>query len=272
MNFGVHENISPAQLKLKYPSGTPLMTREFVSGIQGPSADLRVKVKAVCQPSWDAGLTPMVSFKTDPVATGNGKNDNQIRALGEYLLGKPRTLVIWYHEPEDNMSGATFKKAFNRVQGLMNAIPVGYSAMGYQWRPSSTTTRDPRAWQVEADFLCADVYSGRSFPETAILPEHSGFKRWHQEIVVPQPETFWGLSERGWDRGSDSVRAAQIARECEWLKGSSAAFWIYWNTPGTEGADTLVNGPLATTALKKVIAPPKLKICPTCGGSGTVPV
>jgi LysM repeat protein len=262
MQVGVHEAISESQLKVKYP-GVKL-TREFVSGVQSVGTDLRVKVERVAKGSWDNGLTPVVSIKTNPNDTYAGKYDAAIANLGDWLRGKPETWLIWYHEPEDDMNGVTFSRAFKRFRDVLRRVttrvPVGYSAMAYQWRPSSRSTGHPADWRVEADFYSCDVYSGGSFSDQFILPEHPGFVRWYKELVyrVPLGEQLWGITERGWKSGGDAARAQHIGRERNWLLKPEGGYtrpthYIYWNTTGTEDNPNLVNGPQATKALQQLV-------------------
>lgn len=258
--MGVHDDVSPAELKQRYPGVRA--TREFVSGVQGTSADLRKKYDAVAKASWAADLVPFVSIKTDPAKTAEGRYDARFRELAEWLAGKPDSYFVWYHEPEDDMSGPTFAKAFKRVRDVMKAadpdVRVGYSAMAYQWRSSSRSTKDPAPWRVAADFYGADTYSGGTQPGTAILSEHGPHLRWYDELVLKTPgaATRWGLTERGFKKtASDERRARDIDRETAYLQGLSTrpSFYLYWNTPGTEGDPDLVNGPKAQAAVARMV-------------------
>lgn len=263
--MGVHENVSPAKLKTKYPGVQA--TREFVSGIQAPGVDLRRKYDAVAKQSWDAGLVPFVSIKTDPVKTADGKYDVRFRELATWLKGKPNTYFIWFHEPENDMSGPTFAKAFKRVRDVMKTanpnVKVGYSAMAYQWDSSRSSTKDPKPWRVTADFYGVDTYSGGNQPATAILPEHKSHVRWYDELVrkTPGAAAKWGLTERGFkNTKSDAKRAADIDRETAYLEGltqnssvTRPSFYLYWNTAGTEGDPNLINGPKAEAAVARMI-------------------
>jgi len=263
--MGVHDGVSPAQLKQRYPGVEA--TREFVDGVQSPRTDLRRKYDAVARKSWAAGLIPFVSIKTDPVKTGNGAYDARFRELAKWLETKPETYFIWYHEPEDNMSGPTFAKAFKRVRDVMKAadpsVKVGYCAMAYQWGSSRAATKNPAPWRVAADFYGVDTYSGGTQPSTAILSEHKSHQRWYDELIrkTPGADTKWGLTERGFKgTKSDQQRAKDIDRETALLKGLKASstftlptFYLYWNTPGTEGDSDLINGPKAQAAVARMV-------------------
>ncbi|TWD84410.1 hypothetical protein FB561_5597 [Kribbella amoyensis] len=263
--MGVHDDVSPTELEQRYPGVEA--TREFVNGEQGTGVDLRKKYDAVAAKSWDAGLIPFVSIKTDPVKTGNGRFDRRFRELAVWLKDKPDTYFIWYHEPENNMSGPTFAKAFKRVRDVMKAVnpgvKVGYSAMAYQWDDSRSRTKDPKPWRVAADFYGVDTYSGGSQPGTAILTEHESHRRWYDELVLKTPgaASKWGLTERGFKgTKSDGARASDIDRETKYLSGltptskvTRPAFYLYWNTKGTEGDPDLVNGPKARAAVARMV-------------------
>src|SRR5690606_22818537 len=119
--------------------------------------------------------------------TKRGKWDQHFRDLGAWMGsgrgGQGRVRLIWWHEPEDDLTPYQFYTAFNRVREQVkhgwSDGRVCYAAMTYQWRPGSDTTQWSGWTKAEADEYCADVYSGRSFPLTDILPEHPGFARWH---------------------------------------------------------------------------------------------
>ncbi|MET9272289.1 hypothetical protein [Kribbella sp. NPDC003557] len=173
----------------------------------------------------DAGLIPFVSIKTAPKATGAGQYDGRLRDLAVWLKDRPDTYFIWYHEPENDMDGPTFAKAFKRVRDVMKAanpqVKVGYSAMAFQW---------------------------------------DGHVRWYREVVqkTPGAASKWGLTERGFKRTkSDQARANEIDRESTYLDdlpaGSRPAFYLYWNTKGTEGDPDLVNGPKARAAVARMV-------------------
>lgn len=254
MLFGVHEG---GDVTAKYPGVK--IDRVFIGGIQDASVNLATKVLNAAKPSWDRGLTPIVSFKTPPATTAAGSYDVKIKDVARAVAGHPPLSIVWYHEPEDNMTGKAFSSAFHRVRGLLKDVDprlsVGYAANSYQWRSGASKTATPADWRVEADFYGNDVYSGGWQPDTAILSEHAGFNRWYTQIVqTMNAEDRWGLTERGWKDPDDTRRAGTIRREMEWLKTSGCSFYVYWNTTGTENDPKLLNGPLATQALKDAAA------------------
>lgn len=232
--FGVHDHRSYASTKQVFPK--TVHVREFVSGELSTSSDLVGKINRLAAPAFSAGLIPWISFKLRPSDVAAGRWDAKLRAVGAEVDSRVR--LIPYHEPEDDMSPSRFTAMFNRVATRVKSAARGhrlvYSAMAYQFRPGSSTTADPAAWfPTGADVYAADVYSGRSEPLTAILPDHPGFKRWNRYRPKTKP---WAVTERGFITGSRfRERADQIAREAAWLKTSGCAVYIYWNSEGTEG-------------------------------------
>jgi hypothetical protein len=255
---GVHAKMTPADLNATYPG--VVYTREFVSGTlinPGDVAGLIRKVQALCDPAWAVGQTPIVSVKLDVDQVTNGKWDSTLQDLGAWLSRRPQMILIVHHEPEDDMTAVKFVPYFNRARHMLKlgypALQVMYAAMAYQWAPGRAAggsiagrTDDPAAWaKVEADLYGIDVYSGRSFPLTAILPEHLGFIRWHIHMIGNTGRK-WIVTERGFEASAadSDRRALTISRETDWLTSGAAAAmgcigYVYWDTPGTESSTTL---------------------------------
>lgn len=245
--FGVHEKCAPADTMAAYPGA--LHTREFftTSGEIRPGTDLIAMLHQTADPTWQVNGTPVVSLKFKPADVTAGLWDAPCRKLGAELARCPKCYVIFYHEPEDNYLGNVMAPTFNRVRANLklghDSLPVCYCAGSYSWRPGDLTDRrrtaDVVSWQsIQADLYLCDVYSGNSFPSNAILPEHSGFARWKQEIVDPFPGRKWGIGERGWMAGPG--RVATMQRELDWLLGlndPNFQMYLLWNTPGAEGQD-----------------------------------
>ncbi len=248
---GVHELREPATVKAAYP-GT-VLTREFIAGVQTVPRSLLDKANAVCRPSWMAGLTPMYSVKLDVAQVAAGRWDGPLTELAQWHSQQPDAYLIPWHEPEDDLTALQFARMFNRVAEVMRAanplIRLVYAAMAYQWATRSSggsiagRTDSPADWRaVDADHFAADVYSGRSFPLRAILPEHAGFARWHDEIVGDRP---YMVTERGFETLTDhQARAEHIRREAQWLAtdpvGQRCRAYVYWNTTGTEESKGLL--------------------------------
>lgn len=243
---GVHEAFEPEVTADRFPGAR--WTRDFVAGPDGTNlpasttADQLVsKVLAKVGP---ALATPaggcLMSLKLDLVAAAAGAWNSRLLAVGRALAGL-NVIVTIDHEPEDTYRAPVFDRGFTAARGALKLgcpdLDVAYCAMSYQWRPGSLTTTDPAPWaQVEADLYLIDVYSGKNFRGTAILPEHPGFRRWHAEVVAKFPGRRWGIAERGWL--ADPGRPATIDREADWLTtdpvGQTCEVYIVWATGGTE--------------------------------------
>lgn len=244
--LGVHESAKPADTTSRIPGAR--WGREFVSKRGGgplPESttedQLVQKVLAKVRPHTDAAGGCVVSIKADMVSVGKGRWDSRFTAVGHALDGL-NALVIPWHEPENDLRPAVFVPAHNRAleafKAGSGALEVGYAGMAYQWQPGSTTTTDVTAWAADlhADLYLADVYSGQTFPATAILPEHPGWVRWYTEMIAAHPGRRWGIAERGIIAGP--TRSATILREGDWLAsdliGQACELYLWWNTGGTE--------------------------------------
>lgn len=270
---GVHDDRDGAALLRVFPGVR--YTRVFVAGqLSDPNVDLITKVRNVCADSWANGLIPIVSIKLNPAQVIAGRWDTKLRDLGAWLTQRPTTLVSFWHEPEDDWPASTFVPYFNTARDRLHdggpGIAVVYAAMAYQWAPGTRPgtslrghTDDPAAWAaVQADIYAVDVYSGRSFPLDAILPEHAGFARWYQHMIAAVPGRRWMAAERGFeaDAAHSALRAATIRREGEWLLTTAPTThpgcvgWVYWATGGTEESSTLPLDPAGEAAVHDVVA------------------
>jgi hypothetical protein len=201
--------------------------------------------------SADGGV--YVSFKPLLSDLNSGKWKTYLNQLGAWLHDYPSVAVIVWHEPENDMRGDQFTALFNRARteikdGWADAR-VAYAAMAYQWRPGGKATPDAGfAGAVADEYLC-DVYSGVSFPATAILPNHAGWLGWFSTIVAPRlagGELVYGVAERGF-QGDPAVVSAAIQAEADWLRAKVAGYdgkdtskcppsvYLAWSTAGTEG-------------------------------------
>lgn len=249
MRAGVHTDLPPDAIFERVPGAS--VTRHFIrgpepDGLLEPGYDLISEIDEVCQDTWDAEGLPVVSFKLRPEDVLEGLWDVELAGVAEYLRRTPPAPLIPHHEPEDDYKtepeAIEFVRSFNYIRTHIHAVninlPVAYCAMGYQWRPGSTTTAHSHVWrQVDADLYLCDVYSGNSFDPTLILPDHPGFARWKSEVIDRHPGRAWGVGERGILAGP--TRADTIDRETDWLlgPGASCKFYLWWNTPGTEGEE-----------------------------------
>ncbi len=264
---GVPDDRSQEQVKAAFP-GT-VYTREFIPGVLSGPKSLVPAAERICRPSWNAGLTPMFSFKLNLSETAGGKWDGPLIELAQWLATQPDAKVIPWHEPEDDMTGREFAVWFNRVAGKMRGansrLKMVYAAMAYQWAMKSNGTSSiggrtdtPGDWRaVEADVFAVDAYSGRSFQLTSILPQHPGFLRWMNQIVDGRE---YMVTERVFETATvHQERAYQIRREADWLLthpvGPRCRAWLYWNTAGTEeSASLLLDKQHGEPALRDAVA------------------
>jgi hypothetical protein len=245
---GIRDGRTPAVVTQRFPGVQ--VGREFVAGEIG-AQDVRPKVDVLAAPWLAIGGQVYVSFKPRASDVSSGAWTPWLTKLGVWLADHPGVKVIIWHEPEDDMSGAVFASMFNRCRTDIKAgwqgATVAYSAMAYHWRKGGRAATSPTGWQqVVADEYLVDVYSGVSFPETAILPEHPGFLGWFDVMVKPKLDrgepVAWGMSERGFQAKDPNVRAATIRREADWLATLSSGapttqppmLYLAWNTGGTE--------------------------------------
>jgi hypothetical protein len=236
---GIHDWRSYEKTKDRFPNISAV--REFVVGVLRPGQDdLAEKIRRLAQPALDAELIPWVSFKLRPDDVRAGRWDV---ALASVATGVPSGVrLIPWHEPENDMTAAEFTQMFDHIAGRIRQEGGGhemvYSAMTYQY---ALDISDPEAWFPEkADVYAADVYSGKSFPLPAILPDHPGFANWFN--ARPDLNVPWSISERGFITGIEfGVRADAIRREAQWLREvRDCRDYIYWNTPGGEGSQDIV--------------------------------
>jgi len=242
LKVGVHDDRPPAEVFAAFPGAA--LSRQFIGpGTLPKGTDLAARFEAAARPTWKAGGLPVVSLKLRWDEVTAGQWDVRLRHLGGWLAGQPDAVVVLWHEPEDDHAtpakARAFVSAFNHARGLLKeaapTLVVAYCAMSYQWRPGSKSTADPAIWRgIEADLYLCDVYSGKSFPASATLPEHPGFARWKREVVDSVPGRRWGVGERGILAGP--TRAKTWQRERDWLlgPGRDCALYMVWNTPGTE--------------------------------------
>lgn len=318
MFIGVHEQYqgsdatTPEQTKLRYPRVQ--ITREFKGGVIKPQ-NLVKSALHLCKPVWDAGIIANVSFKLSKPEVFDGSWRIYVEELCRFLVDNMltgRTILTFWHEPEDDADssfpngkksgkvthfkdGAEFVRYFNTLndwcKGVSSNIVTSHAALGYGYRPSvggpndkSAWVSDPAAWVTSADIHAIDIYSGRSFSLTDILPNMSAFKRWRDA----HPGA-WGVAERGWTTNpmNSALRADAITQELVWLAETpdQPTFYIVWLTEGTENDQGLKPDAGMTAALNHgfdiINAPapepepdpqPTDQECPLCHGKGRVPV
>lgn len=297
MLMGVHETATDSAARAEAFPGHEA-TRDFEPGVLASPIDLVKKIKAECGDTWKAGHTAVWSFKPHPQRVADGSWRKPIQDLAAYLLKNkdacPTIVIIW-HEPENDVpkwfkDASAFVQMFNCVyEWLVEVFPgltIAHAALAYRYRDKGEITDKTAAqWRTKANLHTVDVYSGRSFPLTAILPEHSGFARWFKYVVAGDKR--WGVTERGWTCGPDksAQRAQTIGREFAWLAKQPVKpeLYLVWNTPGSEGDKNLVLDQAARSAVadgfKMLVdaseggTPSEPLVvsgrCPLCKGEGT---
>ncbi|MCP3802215.1 hypothetical protein NLX83_23380 [Allokutzneria sp. A3M-2-11 16] len=163
----------------------------------------------------------------------DGKYDGQLRALAKDL--PPGTIFTVYHEPEDDMSGATFnllmRKTIDVVKAANPGVLVWYSAMAYQWETNSKgNVGSPAGWidaARAADGVSLDVYASPGDGPLRIRDD-KGFKRWWDLIKVPSGKP-WGISERGIAAAHGEQRRIAVLKD-DWafVKERGAHHFLYW--------------------------------------------
>ncbi|MBL8994078.1 MAG: hypothetical protein JNM63_12105, partial [Spirochaetia bacterium] len=234
---GICDWRTPEDSQTKFPKLR--LFRVFVPNVLSVDDYLVTKVGNACRSVWDAGMIPVVSFKLEPADVVAGKWDTKLTNLGKWLSQKPETWIIPWHEPENDLTPSQFVGMFNHVYSKIKSVnaaaKIGYVSMAYAWRESDGRTANPTAWKpAKSDFFACDVYSGNSFPLTKILPEHTGFSRWRENIVG---SGTYLIAERGFFASTTSQKAErvkQIKREADWLVstelGKKCQAYMYWNT------------------------------------------
>ena len=245
--LGVHDTLTDsARRAADYPGHRA--TREFLPGVRAPQ-DLIGMIDRMCADTWRNGHTAGWSFKPDPRHVADGTWRRPIQDLGAHLYehrGDRPTLVVIWHEPENDIgahfdSPEHFVTTFNTVHGWLTdgrrrQILTCHAALGYAYRDGAMTDAEARRWRTRAHVHAVDAYSGRTFPLAAILPEHTGYRRWRRELVAGRR---WAVTERGWTcraPGDGAVRVAAINREFRWLGQQERPPYLYliWGSSGRE--------------------------------------
>lgn len=283
MKLGVHENYqgpvarSVAQTLSAFPLAE--VTREFEAGILEPQS-LVTRIERRCADAWAAGKTVVWSFKPNVIMVLNGSWRPYVEALGRYLVANQRTaqtvVVIW-HEPENDMGAEQFVAMFDMVHDWLKASSGGAvqtSHAALVWRYRNWTVEQAAHWTTRADIHSVDIYSGRSFPLDMTLGTSTAFQVWKESRPAG---ARWGVSERGWiaDPTGTAARVAAIDAEAEWLRSlnteNQPEFYIVWNTVGVENDPKIVLDAGGVAAVNDLFGDLTRVPCPLCHGSGTVP-
>jgi hypothetical protein len=256
INLGVHETESTsAKRAADYPGHTA--TRIFVPGVQSKPFDLVKRIERQCADTWEAGHIAAWSIKPLPATVADGGWRKPFEDLAAYLKENyktKKTIVIIWHEPENDIDDhfktpEDFVRMFNTVDKWMRGVWSGtktcHAALAYAYRDKKGFDNAyARRWRTTAKVHGVDVYSGRSFPLSAILPEHTGFARWAREVARIDQGGRWAVTERGWTCTPqyNRKRADTIAREFKWLAGhkNKPDTYLLWNSTGTENDQGLI--------------------------------
>lgn len=276
MLIGVHESTTDQFARTAASFPLTEVTREFEANVIGPQ-DLVKRVKARCQSAWSAGKTVVWSFKPDAAAVDSGRWQSDVTALAQYLKANNlsgQTIVCIWHEPENDFKNpADFVRMFNTVHDWLKAvdpnIKTTHAALGYYYR--NVTVATAKKWITKADIHSIDIYSGRSFPLSMTLATSKSFQTW--KAALPSGAK-WGVSERGFiaDASKSAERVAAINAEADYLNGLAEAdrpaFYIVWNTAGTENDPTIVLDSAGATAINELMSRLARIVCPLCKGTG----
>jgi hypothetical protein len=192
-----------------------------------------------------AGLASFASVKPpngDAAGVAAGKYDAQIQA---FVTGAPAgTLVTMYHEPEDNLSQASYAAMITRFASIAKAanhgVSVGYVAMAYQWgHGRAYSTFDPVA--AGLDWLAIDVYADYSSigaDASTPLQALKGFAAWYawaSKTGLPLRVAEIGIHSTAVDaKGThvftDAQRAAWLGAALDWLQQAGFKSVSYWNS------------------------------------------
>ncbi|GAA4011879.1 hypothetical protein GCM10022247_38000 [Allokutzneria multivorans] len=162
----------------------------------------------------------------------DGKHDEQLGALARSLPAG--TIFTVYHEPEDNMSGATFAKLMRKTVTVVKAanpgVRVWYSAMAYQWETNSKGNVGSSDGWIDAaraaDGVALDIYAGPG--DATPIRADKGFKRWWDLIKVPSGKP-WGISERGIaEEHGEQKRVSMLIDDWALAKERGAHHFLYW--------------------------------------------
>ena len=215
--------------------------RVFASAGQLPPADA-----VNCHTAY--GATLWYSFKTSctPVVVAAGGCDTEVRNIAAAMPAG--SLLTYYHEPEDDMTGTQFVAAFVRVYAVAKAVNAAIDVvpiyMSYQWRTGSPGVtgngtggdREIQDWIVppaSADAYGLDLYwqasTRGSEPDDPIsVGNDPRMIRWYNAFAgrgrpLTLPE--WGIDD---DQGVRAARGPAIRASRTWLTARDFRIVNYW--------------------------------------------
>jgi hypothetical protein len=215
--------------------------RVFASAAQLPNADA-----VNCHNNQGAVL--WYSFKTTctPVAVAAGSCDSEIQAIAAAMPAG--SVLTYYHEPEDDMTGVqfvtAFKHVYQQVKTVTTAVNVVPVHMAYQWRSGSTKVtnngtggdREMRDWIVPpayADAYGVDLYwqastRGSEPDDPVSIGLDPRMLRWYGAFATqsrPLALTEWGIDD---DQGVRASRGPAIRASRTWLTTHGFQIICYW--------------------------------------------
>jgi hypothetical protein len=221
----------------------------------GPLGIRRVFTSAGAVPPADAvncqttqGAVLWYSFKTTctPSGVALGSCDAEIQAIATAMPAG--SVLTYYHEPEDDMTGVQFVNAFKRVYTQTKAVNANVSVvpvhMAYQWRTGSTKVtgngtggdREIRDWIVPAayaDGYGIDLYwqastRGSEPDDPVSVGADPRMLRWYGafgSLGRPLALTEWGIDD---DQGVRASRGPAIRASRTWLTTHGFQIISYW--------------------------------------------
>lgn len=221
----------------------------------GPLAIRRVFTSAGAVPPADAvachqqeGAVLWYSFKTSctPAAVAVGTCDTEIQAIAAAMPAG--SVLTYFHEPEDDMTGVEFVNAFKRVYTQAKAVNAAVDLvpvhMAYQWRSGSTKVtsngtggdREVRDWIVpatHADGYGIDLYwqastRGSEPDDPVSVGADPRMLRWYNAFGTlgrPLALTEWGIDD---DLGVRASRGPAIRASQTWLASHGFKVVCYW--------------------------------------------
>jgi hypothetical protein len=194
------------------------------------------------------GAVLWYSFKTSctPTAVAAGSCDAQIQAVAAAMPAG--SVLTYFHEPEDDMTGVQFVNAFKRVyqkaKAVNPAVTIVPVHMAYQWRPGSTMVtnngtggdREIQDWIVPAGYADAygiDLYwqastRGSEPDDPVSVGNDPRMLRWYGafgSLGRPLTLTEWGIDD---DLGVRASRGPAIRASQTWLAAHGFQVVCYW--------------------------------------------
>jgi hypothetical protein len=215
--------------------------RVFASAGQLPPADA-----ITCHTTF--GATLWYSFKTSctPTAVAAGGCDAEIQNIAAAMPAG--SLLTYFHEPEDDMTGTQFVSAFTHAYQVAKAVNASIDVvpvhMSYQWRPGSPGVtnngtggdREIQDWIVPPQYADAygfDLYwqasTRGSEPDNPVsVGSDPRMTRWHNAFSGQgRPLTLaeWGIDD---DQGVRASRGPAIRASRTWLTARNFRIVNYW--------------------------------------------